>query len=143
MEMQEFFDTMTKMMRDAEEEGRRKAGGLINLRLGELIEKLTNYPLNARCKFDDDRNPGEFGSWRGVYAELYIDRANDNPEVTVDDVLTNAYAANGGVFQGYKGGDFVMSEDTRLWADTYGDYNSIAIHNVMMENDIAQERGGL
>lgn len=56
-------------------------------------------------------------SYRGYYDELAFEPARN---VTVADMLKDARSALGNTYQGYKGGDYVMSDDTDCWLAHYG-----------------------
>lgn len=62
---------------------------------------------------------GNLMSYRGYYSDLAFD-PNPNPR-TVADLLTECRGAMGKVFEGYKGGDFMMGATTPLWIAGYGD----------------------
>lgn len=96
------------------------------MRLGELIDTLEKLPSEAEVRFDTGDSPKRFDSWRGVYAQLTLIR-NGSKRKTVGQLLAEARAADGGVFKGYKGGDFTMDRDTPVWADDYGEcvYNAL------------------
>lgn len=96
--------------------------------LDELITNLESCPhQDAYIRFTGAAggNPGEFHSWRGVYAHLALDLQAE--VVTVGDLLSRAIAAKGATFEGYKGGDFVMDGDTPVWCSEYGCSQHIAI----------------
>lgn len=96
--------------------------------LGELIAALETLPPDAHIEYDDGSFVGSFDSWRGAYRELtLIPEYNYSWTNYVKNVLREARAAVGHTFQGYKGGDFTMSEETAVWADEYGIYQSRAI----------------
>jgi hypothetical protein len=96
------------------------------LTLGSLIQILEGYPSGHQVRYEDGRVPSQFDSWRGVYAELTL-MSGAADSMTVGNLLTEARAADGSTFQGYKGGDFTMGLHTPVWADEYGDcfYNGI------------------
>lgn len=56
-------------------------------------------------------------SWRGVYAELAFEPAEN---VKVSEMLADAKSALGKTFEGYKGGDFTMDENTEVHIADYG-----------------------
>lgn len=90
------------------------------MRLGELIATLERMPQSARIRFDSGYVPGKLCSWRGSYDELTLP-SGGAAEKTVADVLRDARAADGGTFEGYKGGDFTMNWHTPVWADAWGE----------------------
>lgn len=61
---------------------------------------------------------GEPMSYRGYYVDLAFEPTTELR--TVAHVLASARSAMGKVFEGYKGGDFMMGESTPLWSATYG-----------------------
>ena len=56
-------------------------------------------------------------SYRGYYEQLAFEPAQN---VTVDRMLADARFALDATFEGYKGGDFTMTEDTDCWLATWG-----------------------
>lgn len=88
------------------------------MRLEDWIKALEALPRTAEVVFDDGEYVGRLISWRGVYAQLSLPDARQ--PLTVADLLADAQAAIGGTFTGYKGGDYVMSASTPVWADDYG-----------------------
>lgn len=103
------------------------------MRLGDLIDTLETMPHDAPVRFDDGRNPTKLCSWRGIYAELTLDSGAPEPP-KVRELLEDARAADGKEFQGYKGGDFVMTRHTPVWADGWGEYIAIGISGIVREN---------
>jgi len=82
--------------------------------LKELIDWLESKPADAVV-------PHGFGypmSFRGSYYELAFD-PTDN--VTISDMLNYAKSAMGNTFEGYKGGEYTMGEDTPCWISPYGE----------------------
>jgi len=96
------------------------------MRLAGLIDALAELPPDLPV-YVGSEPAGQLGSYRGYYNQLTIYRSNgighggDAPAVTVAGLLANARDADGGIFTGYKGGDFTMGLDTPVWASDYGD----------------------
>ena len=111
------FD-IQKMMDAMSEMGRLERGNY-HLTLGDAIDKLTvlDDPFMP-IVFDNGSAPGEVDSYRGYYSDLAFEPTDKDR--TVADVLADLKAAKGATFNGYKGGDFVMGENTPLWAAPYG-----------------------
>ena len=82
------------------------------MRLRKFIEVLEGLPPMLPVGL------GRAISWRGVYAELAFE---PKAGATAGDVLKEARAAVGSTFEGYKGGEYVMDEDTLCHVDAYGD----------------------
>ena len=82
--------------------------------LGELIARLEREKQDAVL-------PLGFGapmSYRGYYEDVAF---GPRENVTVASMLAHARSAVGTTFEGYKGGDFMMTERTRCWIAHYGD----------------------
>jgi len=55
-------------------------------------------------------------SYRGYYEDLaLVVEEVEIPTTSVDDMLGTLYGAMGRKFEGYKGGEYLMGEDTPLW----------------------------
>jgi hypothetical protein len=88
--------------------------------LGALIEQLSWCAAVETVRFDGGETPGPVHSYRGHYKELAID-LEGKEERTVGDLLKELRAAVGKTFQGWKGGDHLMSETTPVWAANTGE----------------------
>ena len=73
---------------------------------------------------------GELASWRGSYDQLTVTRPG--PARTAGEMLDDAKAALHKTFEGYKGGDYRMTESTRVWADDWGCYNQNALDGISL-----------
>lgn len=81
--------------------------------LGSLMEALEKMPSDALIT-----GLGHAHSYRGYYSDLAFEPQME--QVTAANLLTQCRAAMGRVFEGYKGGDYVMGETTPIWAAHYG-----------------------
>lgn len=84
--------------------------------LGELIQHLEGLPPDAVIEhggFDG----GSAHSYRGYYERLAFEPI---PKARVSDMLAGAKAAVGRMFQGYKGGAYMMGLDTTVHIANYG-----------------------
>lgn len=86
--------------------------------LCSLIEQLSKLDKNRLIEGLD--NPH---SYRGYYSDLSFEREIpiDKRCKNVKKVLKMLKECMGKVFEGYKGGDFVMGANTPLWRAGYGD----------------------
>jgi hypothetical protein len=125
MDLDTFFDGMMGAMRNTRT--------VYHLTLGELIDALQSTKDSAQVEIDRGGFPGDFKSYRGYYADLAVDICPD--PVSVCEFLAKAEAAVGQTFIGYKGGDFVMDEDTPLWVSPYGIASGMAIVAAEMSDD--------
>ncbi|HVX20914.1 MAG TPA: hypothetical protein VHB02_06185 [Acidimicrobiales bacterium] len=105
------------------------------MRLGELIDLLEKSTPVMLVVFDYGKPPGRFASWRGVYQELTLTPGKES--VRVRELLAKAKKADGGVFNGWKGGEFTMSRDTPVWADDYGDFD----HRGIIGSKVSRSKG--
>lgn len=110
------IESMLKVMRDTSQRHRVRSG---QMTLGALIKALEPIDLEQSIEFCfGGLSPGQFMSWRGAYEELGLDYT-DSP-VKTGDFLALCKEALGKEFHGYKGGDFVMTEDSPIWVSKYG-----------------------
>jgi hypothetical protein len=84
-----------------------------HLTLGGLIAVLEKMPDDTPVA--NLQNPG---SYRGYYEDLYFEQ---NPGTRpAYELLADCKAALSKVFEGYRGGHYVMTKLTPLWIATYG-----------------------
>lgn len=117
------------------------------LTLGQIISKLERCEL-TRGENDEPKHvdydfgtaiPTTLHSWRGSYSELalgYKLSGYDNDEdhfakMTASDLLAELKSAIGKEFTGWKGGEFVMNEDTPVWVANQGNVGNTGIINVV------------
>ena len=88
--------------------------------LGELIDVLERAKDDEHVRFDwGGMVPGAFHSYRGYYDQLAMSvRDADSP--TVAEVKGWCREADGGEYRGWKGGDYTMSRDTKVWIANTG-----------------------
>lgn len=82
--------------------------------LGEIIDYLEEQPKDRLVK-----GLGYLCSYRGYYCDLAFAPTN-NETVTVESLLGKCKDVMGRTFTGYKGGDYMMGENTPLWVAPYG-----------------------
>jgi len=105
------------------------------LRLGQLIDLLPeggtghvvlDFPAVLTSSVD---------SYRGYYSDLALGYEFERAALggarieppKAGELRKDLAHAVGGTFGGWKGGDFTMTRDTRVWVDNPGDCHSIAI----------------
>jgi hypothetical protein len=76
--------------------------------LGCLIDALKCLPKDKEID-----GIGEPHSYRGYYCDLAFEKVN--AKTTAGDLLNICKSAMGEVFEGYKGGDYMMGRNTPLW----------------------------
>lgn len=112
MDIQELINNMNNQQRI-------KSGKEYNL--GNLIEDFKKYKDDfMQVEFDDGSIPEEFDSWRGSYCELALGHS-DEGECYINELFRKAFNANGSIYEGYKGGKFVMDLDTPIHQANYGE----------------------
>lgn len=91
--------------------------------LGSLIAGLETMPEGALVS-----NLCSAHSYRGYYCDLAFKRLDGMRPA--EDLLADCKAAMGQVFEGYKGGEFVMGARTPVWVADYGSCGEklMAIH---------------
>jgi hypothetical protein len=106
-----------------------------NLSLGQLIRALEAVPdKSLPVVMGAGLTPVSLDSYRGYYRDLAIqwsdwERGTKDDLGTVGKLLARLKAAVGEAFEGYKGGEFTMNEETPLWCAEYGRCGE-AIHAV-------------
>lgn len=97
--------------------------------LGKLIAALEAMPSDAEVA-----NLNSAHSYRGYYSDLAFERdAGTRPAA---ELLAECKAAMGQVFEGYKGGDYVMGALTPLWISTYGHSSGTKIMAVLAGGEV-------
>ena len=108
---------------------------MADMTLTHWIQTLEGLPKLVPIEFDFGRPVGPLISWRGVYAELSLSHGDVGSTTTVGEALDDARKAVGGVFTGYKGGDFTMGPDSEVWADDYGSAGGTCPIGTRVEKD--------
>lgn len=116
------------------------------LSLGELIEKIQSCGVlkeNNEPKYVDydfgTAIPTTLDSWRGVYRELalgyeltgYDSEKNHHGQKLATDLLEHLKSAIGKTYDGWKGGEYEMDEDTPVWVANSGNVGNTAIVDVL------------
>lgn len=81
--------------------------------LGKMIAALEKMPSDSEVI-----NLTRPHSYRGYYCGLAFELGEGKRQA--DDMLAECKAAKGKVFEGYKGGDYIMKESTPVWIAEYG-----------------------
>jgi hypothetical protein len=102
------------------------------LSLGELIEAIEKHKPEDSVRFDFGAcAPDELMSYRGYYHDLAVGFSHGAQRgPTVAEFVKQLKSAIGDTFTGYKGGEFVMNEHSRIWVANRGDSTDTAIFGV-------------
>lgn len=110
------------------------------LSLGQLIEQLEtvqNKSVNVEYDFGT-AIPTRLASWRGIYAELALgyrlsgyDNREQSTPVTVKSLLKELKEAIGYTYEGWKGGDYTMDENTPIWIANPGNSGNTAVVGIL------------
>jgi len=92
----------------------RERASSTQMTLGEVIARLEE--MHPAANIYGLVNPD---SYRGYYCDLAF--APINAYQRADQALKTCRGCMGKVFQGYKGGSYVMGELTPVWISNYGD----------------------
>lgn len=114
-----------QIMKDADRMRAESFAQSPQITLGQLIDMLERVEDKRKgvCFEFADLPPGDLHSWRGSYDELSIGLTRSPYQadyVTVENWLPILKAAVGQSFTGWKGGEFVMTEDTPVWVAEWG-----------------------
>lgn len=128
MDIQSMVDPQMKVMRESSFRTSDQ------ITLGQLIKKLKDCQDkdgDAVVFFQFDLVPCSVDSWRGSYCELAIEyKMREDDDLLLSLFIKMLEDAVGKTFQGYKGGDYTMTEYTPVWAANYGISNNTAIVDV-------------
>ena len=120
MDLQKLVDTMNEQGKQTRAE--------YHLTLGKLITKLEAAKPDLLVECSNGQTPGDLSSYRGYYSDLAFEPDDMiKKQTTVGAVLAVCKEVLGTTLVGYKGGDFVMGEDTPLWLSPWGHCTDIAI----------------
>jgi hypothetical protein len=112
----------------------REAAGLS---LGQLAAALQAFPAKCGVYIDGpvDLGPTKLSSYRGYYEDLAIE-CECGAGMNLEGFLAQlALALGGQVFEGYKGGDFVMHDGSAVWVSNWGDCSRSRVVGVRVEHD--------
>ena len=138
-----FWNASEKRMNEAI--SRDQADTPAQFTLGMLIDALKKE--KSKCEetpkvyFDFCNTfPVEIWSYRGDYSQLALSWSTHesqfkNESLFVEDLIKILEAADGNVFQGYKGGSYKMDRHTLVWVDNSGKYTGTAIVGVSSANN--------
>jgi hypothetical protein len=106
-----------------------------HMTLGKLITKLKSRDGEAGVYFDFcNLIPTSFNSYRGYYEQLALGYTDDmQAQMTVSRLRESAIECLDDTFTGYKGGEYKMTRDTKLWADNIGRASGTAITGIIDE----------
>lgn len=103
-----------------------------HLTLGKIIKALEACDPDNVVRCDNGQHPGHLTSYRGYYCDLAF--TPSNIAVTCSKIHEMCKAALGSEFEGYKGGDYLMTEKTPLWLSAYGDNSGIALVSTVVSD---------
>lgn len=123
-----------KLVNAMNEMSRKERSGY-HLTLGEAVKTLSELPADAMVKFDfAGRSPCEPHSYRGYYSDIAFEATDQI--ITVAEFLHTCEDVIGQTFEGYKGGDFAMAEDTPMWVSSWGFDSGVAMMGLKQAGDV-------
>jgi hypothetical protein len=103
--------------------------------LGELIDGLEQADPARDVYLDWNRlGVAGLGSYRGYYDQLAIGYADDGNAMTAGDLLKDCRAAVGAHFEGYKGGQFRMDRNTRIYVANHGSSAGVGLVGIKLDS---------
>lgn len=112
--------------------------------LGELISLLREQDPSRYIRFDfGTAVPTQCDSYRGSYDEIalgyrlsgYDCNSTGLAEPKVKETLAELERAVGSTFTGWKGGDYIMTKDTPIWAENPGNASNTGITGALLGED--------
>ena len=114
-------DALQKFV-DAINESDRRTRSLYQFTLGKLMH-AANTELNGNMPVHLDGQPIRLDnphSYRGYYSDLAFEDNTAASPMSLDELRTLLDECHGKTFEGYKGGDNTMGDDTPLWIAEWG-----------------------
>ncbi|MBO9428230.1 hypothetical protein [Sulfitobacter sp. R18_1] len=117
---------------------------IMPLNLGELVEKAKEVASEVKAQnskadpsvyFDNETYPGDLHTWRCCYSNLAISPVPSGKGKPLSEFIEMLQDAIGTEFVGYKGGDYMMNENTPVWVADRNSADSVAILDVTLEGD--------
>lgn len=109
---------------DAADAARRLSPG--PMPLGEIIDALDGIADDTFVQFDfGGFEPTGIDSYRGYYSDLAL--GFDREGMKVGALRAELQDADGGTFEGYKGGEYRMDRSTPVWVANYGRSHGVAV----------------
>lgn len=106
--------------------------------LNKLYDKLGptlgNAPMYVR-RGGIEYAVGGFHSWRGFYPFASVDFAHRRYVKSAYDLYDETEKAIGSVFEGWKGGEYTMTEDTPVFVDHEGECDGYGIYDMIQLGD--------
>lgn len=102
------------------------------MNLGDLIDKLEaviDKDIPIFFQFGHIA-PGYFLSYRGSYEELAL-WVKERGAVSCEDFLSECKSTLGDTFEGYKGGEFLMTRETPIHIADYGEATNTVLLDVI------------
>lgn len=110
MDIQALFDALSASAADERSKYHLTPKAVFN-----IAEKLdASMPI----QFSSGGSPSHPHSYRGYYSDLAFEKHSG--ETTVGEFVDQVKSSVGKTFEGYKGGHFLMTDTTPLWAASYG-----------------------
>lgn len=131
--VQEMVNFMNEMSKNERSKYHMTLGKLTTALLNIKENNVADADARLVAEFSDGEQVrlGQFISYRGYYSDLafepVLEIEKGKPESTIESILTQCRIANRATFEGYKGGDFIMDEDTPLWIAEYGIDSGVAV----------------
>lgn len=126
----DFITSMWAFKKSQEPPAPERDPELEPLRLREIISALEKCSPNLSVRFDFGGHPSTVDSYRGYYDQLALGWHGDTP--TVGELLTELRSAVGGIYYGWKGGEYTMTKDTPVWAANRGESAQLGIVEVFL-----------
>lgn len=125
-----FLARVSRMV-DAQVKAESEAAG--QMTLGALISALEACKADSYVQFVfAGLCPGRLRSYRGFYDHLAIDPSGEFRHV--GEFLAHAKSVLGSTMTGYKGGEYVMDDDTPVWVAPWGDTSTTRVVGVQNED---------
>ena len=125
MDIQKMLNVMSDSMRQTQKG--------YHMSLGDFIATLGAAPEAKPVFLEGGGSVNRPHSYRGYYSDLALQPTED--AVTAGALLAECQAVLGKDLAGYKGGDFMMDEETPMWVSHYGTSSGLALLGIIDAGD--------
>lgn len=102
-----------------------------SLTLGQILKELKSHEPGAEVYFDfEHARPVNIDSYRGYYEDLSLGFDFSSQPMKCEELVKLLRGCIGRSFEGYKGGEYTMDEETTVWVANHGNTGGTAITRI-------------
>lgn len=108
------------------------------LTIGDLFERLKYLPRDTPCYIEDE--DGKHGvryphSYRGYYEQVALDIDESTTAIKASELYRMLEPLPGNYLTGWKGGEFLISDETPVWISRPGEVSDRRLVGLMLNRE--------